>query len=409
MVLLTPLLLAASLSPSFPPPPPLVFAHSWDTLPVFWFSANETGPETTAEQALIANYSVAVLSWELQTQGVDPWRRTDVKMRALAAELATTAPSTEVLMYMQGQLAMDWYEITRAMLPPPCGTDSNGVFADFWLLDNATHRPAPWPSPKGSVCRNLNGSDLSYDFGQAKVRNHFVQHIVLPFADAPNVKGVFLDDADSLPCGSDLCDSFNGLHYWPCGAAARERLFNGTVAWTKDVTVHLNARGQIPIFNSNNDPNASTTPPGAPPRYGESNCPRSATAVHAEFGPDLVYGRFQEAWNARCADIWNAREQAEWGIPLFIHGGAKGIDRYTVAAFLMAAGNQSFMANSHGWTDGGTAWQPAYYEQPLGRPLGRSVQDGNGWRRQFEHVNVSLDCWKREANFSGWILPPLYK
>ena len=60
----------------------------------------------------------------------------------------------------------------------------------------------------------------------------------------------------------------------------------------------------------------------------------------------LVYGRFQEAWNARCADIWNARNQAEAGIPLFIHGGAKGIDRYTVAAFLMAAGNQSFMANS---------------------------------------------------------------
>ena len=46
--------------------------------------------------------------------------------------------------------------------------------------------------------------------------------------------------------------------------------------------------------------------------------------------------------------------QTKWGfvlftgIPLFIHGGAKGIDAYSVAAFLMAAGNQSFMANSHG-------------------------------------------------------------
>ena len=41
----------------------------------------------------------------------------------VAATLATTAPHTEVLMYMQGQLAMDWYEITRALLPPPCGTE----------------------------------------------------------------------------------------------------------------------------------------------------------------------------------------------------------------------------------------------------------------------------------------------
>ena len=73
----------------------------------------------------------------------------------------------------------------------------------------------------------------------------------------------------------------------------------------------------------------------SPPPDGESNCPRSESAVHAEFGPGLVYGRFQEAWNARCPDIWNARQEAEAGIPLFIHGGAKGIDAYTVAAFLM--------------------------------------------------------------------------
>jgi hypothetical protein len=40
-------------------------------------------------------------------------------------------------------------------------------------------------------------------------------------------------------------------------------------------------------------------PAGQRPIYGESNCPRAEQAVHEEFGPDLVYGRFQEAWNAR--------------------------------------------------------------------------------------------------------------
>lgn len=244
-----------------------------------------------------------------------------------------------------------------------------------------------------------------YDFGKAKVRDYFVHKIVLPFADAPNVRGVFLDDADSLPCGSDLCSSFNGVHFWPCGPGPRERLFDGIVAWMKDAITKLNARGQIPIFNSNNDWNRTSAPPGSRPRYGESNCPRSESEVHAELGPGMVYGRFQEAWNARCPDIWNARQEAEAGIPLFIHGGAKGIDAYTVAAFLMAAGDQSFMANSHGWTDGGTSWSAEFYDQPLGRPLGRSVQDGNSWRREFEHVSITLDCWKRQANFSGWSLP----
>ena len=133
----------------------------------------------------------------------------------------------------------------------------------------------------------------------------------LPFADGHNVRGVFLDDADSVPCASDLCNTFNGMHLWPCGAAAQERLFNGTVAWTKAVTAALNARGQIPIFNSNNDWNATAS--NSTPRYGESRCPRSESAVHAEFGPGLVYGRFQEAWNARCPDIWNARAETEAG------------------------------------------------------------------------------------------------
>ena len=38
-------------------------------------------------------------------------------------------------------------------------------------------------------------------------------------------------------------------------------------------------------------------------------------------------------------------------------------------------------------------------------PLGRSVQTGDYWKREFEHVSVSLDCWTRQANFTGWKLP----
>ena len=159
---LLPLLLPAVLAqPRTTDRQQLLFRHSWKTLPVFWFSANASGAESPAEMALISKYSAAVLSWELGTQGaVEPWRHTDTKMRALAAKLSTTAPQTEVIMYMQSQLAMDWYEITRALLPPPCGTDNVRAFEDFWLLDNSTHRPAAWPSPRGSICRSLNGSDL---------------------------------------------------------------------------------------------------------------------------------------------------------------------------------------------------------------------------------------------------------
>ena len=45
----------------------LWFRHSWDTLPVVWFSANTTGPESDAEMALIANYSAAILVRSVET------------------------------------------------------------------------------------------------------------------------------------------------------------------------------------------------------------------------------------------------------------------------------------------------------------------------------------------------------
>ena len=96
-------------------------------MPVFWFSANATGQENPQMQALIAKYPVAILAWQLGTNEPPVFRHGEAKLHAQAAALASSAPSTEVLIYIQGQLAIDWYESTRAMLPPPCGADAAGA------------------------------------------------------------------------------------------------------------------------------------------------------------------------------------------------------------------------------------------------------------------------------------------
>ena len=117
------------------------------------------------------------------------WRHGEDKLHAQAAALATSAPDTQVLLYVQGQIAIDWYETTRAMLPPPCGTDADGDFNGYFL--NATNgKPAPWPSPHCSP-------DLMYDFGQQRVRDHFLNAVALPMANAPNVHGIWFDDTVS--------------------------------------------------------------------------------------------------------------------------------------------------------------------------------------------------------------------
>ena len=42
------------------------------------------------------------------------------------------------------------------------------------------------------------------------------------------------------------------MHLSPCDMVAKERLFNGTVAWKTAVAQQLNSHGQVPIFSSIN-------------------------------------------------------------------------------------------------------------------------------------------------------------
>jgi hypothetical protein len=178
-----------------------------------------TTKQTPAEQALISKFSVAILAWQLETDASPAWRHGEDKLHAQAAALAISAPHTQVMLYLQGQLAIDWYETTRAMLPPPCGTDSVNAFADFWLVNATDGKPAHWPSPH---C----GPDLNYDFSQQKVRDHYVESVVLPLASAPNVHGIWFDDTDWLAC-QDMCNEVHGIHLKPCDMAAKISLFNG--------------------------------------------------------------------------------------------------------------------------------------------------------------------------------------
>ena len=63
------------------------------------------------------------------------------------------------------------------------------------------------------------------------------------------------------------------MHLSPCDMAAKERLFNGTVAWKKLVAQELNANGQVPIFSSINKWNSTPS---------QASCPRNEQQVTQE-------------------------------------------------------------------------------------------------------------------------------
>ena len=116
---------------------------------------------------------------------------------------------------------MDWYESTRLLLPPPCGTDVSGNFTDFFLKNASDGTPAHWPSPFCSPA----GYDLNYNFSQPQVVDYYVNHIALALADSENLFGVWFDDSDWLAC-HDMCNEVHGIHFAPCDLAAKERLVN---------------------------------------------------------------------------------------------------------------------------------------------------------------------------------------
>jgi len=111
----------------------------------------------------------------------------------------------------------------------------------------------------------------------------------------------------------------------------------------------------------------------------------------------LSHGRFYEGWSGTCAAIAQAQAEAEAGIAVFVDRYTTApLDQYTVAAFLMAAGNQSFLAAQSSWTDPGTQWHPEYFDQPLGAPKGPATVSGTTWHREFAHVTLDLDCKNRQ-------------
>ena len=135
-------------------------------------------------------------------------------------------------------------------------------------------------------------NNLALPVCRVQVRDHFVDNVAMPMANAPNVRGVWFDDTDWLGC-NDLCNEVHGMHLWPCDTAAKHRLFNGTVAWKKDVAQRLNAQDKIPIFSSINKWLGEFT---------GKNCPYNEREVALELFPHS-YGRFYEGWGATCADI----------------------------------------------------------------------------------------------------------
>ena len=114
-----------------------------------------------------------------------------------------------------------------------------------------------------------------------------------------------------------------------------------------------------------------------------------------------------------------AIEAGKRGQVVFMHGEANQADKpaapeqqtftFALAAYLVAAQENSFFGYSNGWYYNGSKWW-AEYDRPLGAPLeeavlvGRSVHEGV-YTRRFEHATVHLDVAGYNASID-WAAAP---
>jgi hypothetical protein len=123
-------------------PPPLPWpSHGYEKLPVVWFSANASGPNSLAELQLVAEHDLAIMSWG-QAMPSEPGRiiRDSEKAQAEAAAAARSYLDsvgnnvTVIGVYRQIQIALGLFNVTHAAALDPAKKS-------FWLhqLDNASN------------------------------------------------------------------------------------------------------------------------------------------------------------------------------------------------------------------------------------------------------------------------------
>ena len=161
-------------------------------LPVFWFSANPHGPEPNETISLISKFQVAYYHHRLATSGDLPARNEEDKLHQQAAALAKAAPNTDIVPYVQGLIALDWYGQHDAFSRRRLGTTQ--LEHSLTSGSGITLAAVLWPSAVPGVL----GTTM-FNFSTPEVREYFVTEVA-PRWRATNMKGLFFDDTDWIPC-----------------------------------------------------------------------------------------------------------------------------------------------------------------------------------------------------------------
>eukprot|EP01043_Picozoa_sp_COSAG02_P040349 COSAG02_NODE_3259_length_7079_cov_30.942693_2_plen_559_part_00 len=398
------------------------------SFPAMIFGANESGPESTAQLGVDSQFPLVIYGWQ---HGLHDARdggsvvHFDAGRRGAAqcAALRRQRPDHACFVYRHAALAMPMFAEERAVM-------TNASRRHWFMINPRTGLPvvndgwANMPQPNMTQAWNFSVPEAS---------DYFVESIVRPLAEDPDVSGVFFDMVDWTACAaaewmrcgeSSWFKGTCGLPF-PGGEAGRRAYFDTVWALYKRVAGLLDSHGKTALYSSTNYVSNVSWPDAwsrnnsydpLPPGTGGGNsndpgsCPKPLDAAIAAMG-NTPWTRYYEHWldvqhpdsrtdplatrgrirvnRSKC--IWqieDALSQAEAGVPMVMHTGvsstADGAQHLAVnlslAAFLLAADLHqpgSYFGFSFGdmWEDDGWARIPLYDSDP-GTALGPAERVG---------------------------------
>jgi hypothetical protein len=348
---------------------------SWNTLPVFTHAGKTEGDFTPEEIRALARFPlITIEKSQARLQG----RSCEEGIAVAARAIKAVNPAAKVLFYLNA--VIDW--------------PGYAARAEF-------ERHAEWAlrDRKGELV--LFRERKLFDVSHPGLREWWADTCAKAMAAAP-LDGVFMDAVPKIA----MVEKANRALY---GDGKYEALESGLRELMRLAKQRI-GRGRILLYNGLRGDRARWQDGGM--RYLEYA--DAAMIEHfagiSSVAPD---GSMRKEWLA--ADMEMMRKAAEMGKMVLVKGWpaftlgfpdtskfppagearirqAEREIEFPLAAFLAAAGEQSYFLYSWGYRaqDGALVRFPEY-EQRLGRPKGAAVREGYRYRREFEHAKVEAD------------------
>ncbi len=347
------------------PTPPWKY-RGYEAFPAHFFGANQSGPPSAAELALIAKHQFAGWGWQAGdniTSALDDghFYSEETTLAQIATRFASyvefsSAPKVTqgVFVYRHSEMALSWFTLQRAAY-------NNSANDDFWMKDD-----------NGEICwnRTAGRSGPAWNFSNPRAADFFVDEVVGELTREASINSVFFDETDSAYCGGNPC---RGRKFSPSELAA---MYQDKIAVLRRVAIKLNKAGIWPIFSTFN---VLTDP--------KFSCPLPYMDYYGAL-KDVGWFRFYEFFGPKSLTTFMAEAAA--GLPVVVHAQNNLNDNLALATFLLGQGDHTYFGTSDGWTDDGWAWHDEYDEK-YGTPLGPAKQTSEGWSREFSGCSVWMN------------------